>query len=90
MKHHEKQECEKSFYAGITNDKKIWKENLKDKFVVNFTSCVGYYILWAVAMQINPSFKEFFEKNGSNKKFGIVLMDFPNGNLIESIYETNF
>lgn len=27
MKHPEKQECEKSFYAGITNDKNIWKES---------------------------------------------------------------
>lgn len=80
----EKIECIKNFYN------KIWEKDLSGKFVVNFTSCVGYYILWAVAIQINPSFKEFFEKNGSNKKFGIVLMDFPNGNLIESIYKTNF
>lgn len=80
----EKIECIKNFYS------KIWEKDLSGKFVVNFTSCVGYYILWAVAMQINPSFKKFLEKNNLNKKFGIVLMDFPNGNLIESIYKTNF
>ena len=80
----EKIECIKNFYN------KIWEKDLTGKFVVNFTSCVGYYILWAVAMQINPSFKKFLEKNNLNKKFGIVLMDFPNGNLIESIYKTNF
>ena len=79
----EKIECIEKFYN------EIWNQNLDNKFAISFNSCVGCYIPRIMSMQINSSFEKFLNEN-SNKKFGIVLMDFPNGNLIESIYKTNF
>ncbi len=73
----------KSFYE------KIWSENLNNKFVMNFTNCIGLYCPELVAKQINPELEKFINKN-KGKKFGAVLMDVPTDNLISAIYNSNF
>ncbi len=73
----------KSFY------KRVWAENLKNKFVINFNSCVGPYCPELVARLINPEFESYAKQN-KGKKFGIVLMDVPTDSLISTIYNSNF
>lgn len=79
----EKMECIENFYNDIWQDK-----NLDSKFIVNFNSCVGPYCPEYVAGRVNPKFEEFFDKN-NHKKFGIILMDDPDKNLISKIYMSN-
>ncbi len=73
----------KAFYE------KVWSENVDDKFVINFTSCIGPYCPELVARRINPEFESYIRKN-RDKKFGIVLMDVPTKSLISEIYGSNF
>lgn len=73
----------KSFYE------KIWNEDLDDKFVINFTSCIGPFCPELVAKRINPEFESYIRKN-RGKKFGIILMDVPTESLIYEIYSSNF
>lgn len=79
----EKMECIENFYNDIWQDK-----NLDSKFIVNFNSCVGPYCPEYVAGRVNPKFEEFFDKN-NHKRFGIILMDDPDKNLISKIYMSN-
>lgn len=79
----EKIECIENFYNDIWQDK-----NLDSKFIVNFNSCVGPYCPEYVAGRVNPKFEEFFDKN-NHKRFGIILMDDPDKNLISKIYMSN-
>lgn len=81
--HKEKLDVIKSFYE------KIWREDLKNKFVINFTSCVGPYCPELIANKINPKFETYLKQH-KNKKFGIVLMDVPKETLISEIYNSNF
>lgn len=67
----------------------VWSENLDNKFVINFTSCIGPYCPELVARRINPEFESFIKQN-KGKKFGIVLMDVPTESLISTIYGSNF
>lgn len=73
----------KSFYE------RVWSEGADNKFVVNFTSCIGPYCPELVAKKINPDFEKYVGKN-KGKKFGIVLMDVPKASLISAIYNSNF
>ena len=80
----DKMACIKDFYNNVWKD-----ENINKKFVINFVSCMGPYCPEIVAKQINPEFKEYINDN-KNQKFGIVLTDVPEDDLISSIYNTNF
>lgn len=74
----------KSFYKKVWNSEK----ESSNTFFINFTSCIGPFCPRYVAGTINYKFRKFVNKN-SDKKFGIVLMDFPNSKLISTIYNTN-
>ncbi len=76
--------CIKEFYDAV------WKEENKyNEFIINFVSCMGPYCPEIIAKQINPEFKKYVNDN-ENQKFGIVLTDVPEDDLISSIYSTNF
>lgn len=81
----EKMSAIKDFYN------KVWTKDpdiIYNSYVINFISCIGNYIPELIAGKINPEFEKFVEQN-SDKKFGIVLMDIPNQNIISTIYNTN-
>ncbi len=70
---------------------KIWKNknDLGKSYIINFISCIGYYMPKQVASSVNKKFQNFVNKN-KDKKFGIVLMDNPSLENIETLYSTNF
>lgn len=68
---------------------KIWESSYsKNRYVLNFTSCTGPFCPALVAHKINSKFEKLLKDN-KDKKFGIVLMDFPDSDLISEIYKTN-
>ena len=81
--HKEKMRVIENFYE------RVWNESLKNKFVINFTSCVGPYCPEFIAKKINPKFESYVKQN-KGKKFGIILMDVPKESLISAIYSSNF
>lgn len=70
---------------------KVWLQNsdiLYSSYIINFISCVGGYIPEIIANKVNSEFEKFVKQN-LDKKFGIVLMDVPNQDIISTIYNTN-
>ena len=68
---------------------KIWESAYsKSIYILNFTSCTGPFYPGWVAGKINSKFEKLLKEN-NEKKFGIVLMDFPDSDLISEIYKTN-
>lgn len=73
----------KSFYN------KLWESSYSsNRFILDFTSCTGPFCPRLVAGTVNSKFEKLLKDN-KEKKFGIVLMDFPDSDLISEIYKTN-
>lgn len=70
--------------------KTVWEGYpFKGIFYINFTNCGGAYCPKSEAKKVNEGLKSFISEN-LVKKFGILVMDNPDYELIHSIYSLNY